>query len=99
MKWFYLHLQLTLKKMVPYLVSLIEIYLFGFVPFFFFNRVFLVIFNYFKVKNDPFRREVVWNCLKVCVASYHDPIEQAEIFQKASSIKCYTSTPKGRSGL
>ncbi len=58
-----------------------------------------LIYNYFKVKNDPFREEVVWNALKVCVASYHDPIEQAEIFQKASSIKCYTSTLKGHSGV
>lgn len=72
---------------------------FVFAPLRLFSLIFHFIHNYFKVKNDLFEGEVIWNAFKVCVAAYHDPIEQSEIFQKASSIKCYTTTSKGHSGV
>eukprot|EP01040_Poterioochromonas_malhamensis_P014270 gene14270-15781_t len=78
-------------------IYLLEFFLFGFILLLFLQHVIQIITNFFKVNNDPFRNEIIWNALKVCVASYRDPIEKAEIF-KESSIKCYTSTPTGHSG-
>ncbi len=80
-----------------YMSGTVEFFLFGIILILFLQQVIQSISNFYKVKNDPFRNEIIWNALKVCVASYRDPIEQAEIFKK-SSIKCYTSTPKGHSG-